>query len=131
MPAFSARSLARLATCRPELQRLFKAVVADTDCTIICGHRAKAEQDKARAEGKSKLRWPRSKHNRYPSAAVDAAPWPLPAWDDSEAFIDFAQVVIKKAEELGIKIRYGGDWNGNGRSDDERFLDLVHFELAG
>jgi peptidoglycan L-alanyl-D-glutamate endopeptidase CwlK len=33
------------------------------------------------------------------------------------------------ARKLGIKIRWGGDWDGNGKQDD-KFLDFVHFEIA-
>jgi len=29
-----------------------------------------------------------------------------------------------------VGLRWGGDWNGDGRSDDERFLDLPHYELV-
>ena len=42
---------------------------------IVCGHRNKEDQNKAFAEGKSKLKWPKGKHNKLPSQAVDAAPY--------------------------------------------------------
>lgn len=129
MPTFSGRSLARLKTCHSDLQRLFLAVVREEDCTIICGHREEAEQERAYREKKSKLRFPQSKHNVFPSRAVDVAFWPLD-WKDIEGHLAFGRFVVEKAKALGIPIVWGGDWDGDGKSDDERFLDLVHFELG-
>ena len=33
------------------------------------------------------------------------------------------------AKELGVSIRWGGDWNMDGNSKDEQFYDGPHFEL--
>ena len=74
MPLFSQTSKARLSTAHPDLQRLFNEVVKHWDCTIVCGHRGKEEQDKAFAEGKSKVKWPNGRHNKLPSLAVDVMP---------------------------------------------------------
>jgi peptidoglycan L-alanyl-D-glutamate endopeptidase CwlK len=130
MGAFSTTSLTRLSTCEEQLQTLFKAVVVEHDCSIIEGHRGEMAQNAAVAAGKSKTPWPTSKHNSWPSKAADAAPYPLPAWNDRAAFEEFGFQVLAVAKRLGIKIRWGGDWNQNGKTDDEKFLDLVHFELA-
>jgi len=50
-----------------------------------------------------------------------------------------AGIMIATAKKLGVKIRWGGDWNGDhkfsGRANSkrtdksQRFDDLVHFEL--
>jgi hypothetical protein len=40
----------------------------------------------------------------------------------------FGGYVCGVAEELGIPIRWGGDWNGNRQVDDQSFDDLPHFE---
>jgi len=34
------------------------------------------------------------------------------------------------ASQMGIKIRWGGDWDSDGSVCDNKFNDLVHFELA-
>ena len=70
MPSFSTRSKSNLSQAQPDLQRLFKEVIKHYDCTVICGHRSQEEQDKAVAEGKSKVRYPDSKHNSVPARAV-------------------------------------------------------------
>lgn len=126
MPKFSKRSNDRLDSCHPDLQRLFRTVIMVTDCTVLEGHRSLARQAELLASGKSKVR--RSKHNERPSLAVDVAPYPID-WEDTERFVAFGEMVIETAKQLGISLRWGGDWDGDGDRSDQTFDDLVHFEL--
>lgn len=128
MPSFSKRSLDNLNTAHPDLQKLFNEVIKYRDITILCGHRGKEEQDAAFAAKQSKLKYPNSKHNKIPSLAVDVAPYPI-NWSDINGFKELASFVLQKAKELGISIRWGGDWDGDGDSKDETFLDFPHYEL--
>lgn len=128
MPRFSARSLARLDTCHADLRRLFLEVVKHFDCTVLEGHRGQEAQDEAFAAGRSKLRWPNGRHNTQPSLAVDVAPWPLD-WSDTGRFRYFGGYVLGIAQQLDIPVRWGGDWDGDTQVRDQRFNDLVHFEL--
>lgn len=130
MPAFSGRSAQRLKQCHPELQLIFNQVVLKYDCVILCGHRGEAEQTAAFESGKSKTPWPKSKHNATPSLAVDVAPSPLD-WSKLHEFYLFAGYVLGVAEGLGIRVRWGGDWDGDKDIRDQKFNDLVHFELVG
>jgi peptidoglycan LD-endopeptidase CwlK len=126
---FSARSQSRLNTCHPDLIRLFEAVIGDGhDCTIIEGHRGQEAQDEAFRTGRSKKQWPNGKHNSTPSQAVDVMPFPID-WSDRPRLEAFAKVVFAKAKELGVAIRWGGDWDQDGLSSDERFFDGPHWEL--
>jgi peptidoglycan LD-endopeptidase CwlK len=129
MSALSARSAERLASCDPRLIRLFETVAAHWNVLILEGHRSQSAQDQAFALGRSKLKWPHSKHNTTPSQAVDAAPAPLD-WQDRERFSLFAGFVLGTAAAQGIAVRWGGDWNRNNQVGDNRFDDLVHFELV-
>lgn len=129
MPAFSKASQERLATCHPKLQAIMNKVILYVDCMIICGYRNKEDQDKAFREGKSKLMYPHGKHNTMPSNAVDVAPYPLD-WNDTHAFARLAGYIQAVADSMGIPIRWGGDWNRNGKTNDERFRDFPHFELC-
>lgn len=126
MPSFGARSTARLNTCHPDIRRLMQAVVRDRDCTILEGERSAARQAELLRAGKSKTL--KSKHVRTPSDAVDAAPYPIPDWSDTDAFVEFGRFVVAKSKDLGIPIRWGGDWDGDGDRSDQTFDDLVHFE---
>jgi peptidoglycan L-alanyl-D-glutamate endopeptidase CwlK len=136
MNHFSDASKERLKTCHRDLQTLFAHVIQEKDCTIVCGHRDKPEQDKAFAEGKSKLQYPQSKHNKIPSWAVDAAPYIKGKINWSrEQLLFFAGYVQGVADRLYItgvmshRLRIGADFDGNGDISDDNFRDEPHFEL--
>lgn len=120
MSSFSEVSLNRLRTCHPALQRLFLHVVKKADCSVICGFRNKEDQDKAFADGFSRVQWPNGKHNKLPSEAVDVMPYPVD-WNNVERMEEFSKVVKATAQELGIKVSWGGDWTG--------FVDRPHWEI--
>jgi peptidoglycan L-alanyl-D-glutamate endopeptidase CwlK len=131
MPIFGKTSAAKLATCHPDLQRLFNEVVKHVDCTIICGHRGQADQDAAVATGNSKVKWPHGKHNSLPSLAVDVMPYPV-NWSDSKANLEhlnyFAGIVRGVAFMLNIPVRWGHDWNKDGKPDTSGLCDRPHWE---
>lgn len=127
--AFSERSKRNLAECRPELVKLFTRVNEIVPCEIIEGKRDKDEQDALFDKKLTKVKWPNSKHNKEPlSWAADVCPLPID-WNNKEKFILFAGVVLGVAAEMGIKCRWGADWNRNFDLRDETFLDMPHFEL--
>ena len=128
MPRFGKTSKNRLATCEKELQNLFKEVVKHFDCSVLVGYRGRNEQDTAFESGHSKVKWPNGKHNKKPSVAVDVAPYPID-WDDRERFIYFGGFVKGCAFRMDIPLRWGGDWNSDTQLSDNKFDDLVHFEL--
>ena len=129
MPNFSDKSLAKLATSDPRLQRVFQEVVRNFDCTILEGHRNRERQNQMVEEGKSQVRWPDGKHNTVPSMAVDVCPYPI-VWDDRERQTLFAGFVLATANAMGIDLRWGGDWDRDTEVRDNTFDDLVHFELV-
>lgn len=128
MPEYSLRSKDRLATADRRLQAIFNVVIQAFDNTILCGHRTKEAQNAAFAGGRSRVKWPDGKHNSLPSKAVDAAPYPID-WKDIKRFIYFGGFVMGVAFALGIKLRWGGDWDGDTMLDDQTFNDYPHFEL--
>lgn len=129
MPKFGERSAAALATCHPDLQRLFNRVVEYWDCSVTQGKRTEAQQREFVAQGVSKTL--QSKHVYplgEPSLAVDVYPYPVDM-KDKLRFYAFAGFVIGTAREMGIKVRWGGDWDSDRVFDDQNFYDLPHFEL--
>ena len=134
MPKFGTRSSNNLAQAHIDLQNLFKEVIKHYDCSVICGHRGEEEQNTAYAEGRSKVEFPNSKHNKTPSLAVDVVPWfkdkPNIRWDDKEKFYEFGGFVQGVAAALGmVDIRWGGNWDMDDELHDQDFFDLPHFEL--
>lgn len=134
MPQFSAASKSKLATCHPDLQRLFNEVIKYRDCTIICGYRGEEEQNEAYRTGKSQLRFPHSMHNLEPSPAVDVMPYfdtePHIRWNDIESTYEFIGFVKGIAFTMGIDIRNGADWDMDSDFHDQTFIDLPHYELV-
>jgi len=129
MPTFSKSSLNSLHSADGRLQRLFKEVIKHFDCKVLCGHRGRAEQNQKFAEGKSKLRYPSSRHNRFPSLAVDVAPYfaeePHIRWDIEhdqyvrDTWMKFSGLVKGIAAMQDVHVRWGGDWG----------WDFAHWEL--
>jgi len=128
MPKFGDRSTQNLSQAHPDLQKLFNRVIQLFDCSVICGHRNQADQEAAFHSGASTKHWPDSKHNSIPSLAVDVVPSPI-EWEDTNRMRYFAGMVMGVAAEMGVKIRWGGDWNGNTDLKDQKLHDLPHFEI--
>ena len=128
MPSFSKRSLNKLSTCRQELQDIFREVIKIYDCSILEGHRGQELQDKYFRENKSKIKWPNGKHNSIPSEAVDVAPYPID-WEDIDRFFFLGGLVKGIASQMGYKIRWGRNWDGDNDFKDQTFNDYPHFEI--
>lgn len=157
MAKYSMSSERRLLTATPDMQAVFRCAIAHGwDHTIIEAHRGEAEQNAARRAGRSTKSWPNSKHNQLPSPAVDAAPYYPEApnggidWRTDKALLDAARLgdwaaVVAILENIkrwmafggfirgigaakGIRIRHGGDWDGDQRFNDHHLVDLPHFE---
>jgi hypothetical protein len=118
---------------------VLNAVITVFDFSVLEGHRGQEAQERAYAKGLSKVHWPFGKHNSQPSKAVDIAPYPID-WGDGkdpqqaeaarQRFCLLAGFVLCTAQRMGIKLRWGGDWNGNLDTRDEKFRDLGHFEIV-
>lgn len=156
--AFGARSLQKLSNCHPHLQEVFPLALnwCPFDMTIVFGWRGEEAQEEAFRLGNSEKRWPESKHNKFmkvdgdlvpQSLAVDAGPWLLnpntdkfgipwrPEFDDPRAFsvmsgcVFAAHAFINERDGTNIQMRWGGDWDRDGLTIDQKFMDLAHFEL--
>ena len=128
MPKFGKRSKSKLETCDQRLQDVFNEVIKYRDCSVLEGHRSEERQNQLFEEGKTKVKYPNGRHNSNPSLAVDVTPYPID-WDDRERQTLFAGFVIGVASQMGIKLRWGGDWNMNFEVDDNQFDDFPHFEI--
>lgn len=139
MYAFGERSKSILLTCRPDLVTVAQYVMdlQIMDFAIICGHRDEEAQLEAYMTGKSKVLWPKSKHNMTLSNAFDFAPWVrLPdgkmgiPWEDTESFAMLGGMFLAAGAILKKPVRYGGDWDGDGSTRDQSLMDWGHIEVA-
>jgi len=131
---YSERSLGHLSTCEYKLQLVGLRVSERVDATVICGFRSMADQEKAFNSGASKVPPGASKHNRTPSAAMDIVPADAPRkWAKGKdlpahRYFAFAELIQEIAKEEGIILRWGGDWDMDGDSTDQTFMDFAHWE---
>ena len=130
MPRFGKRSKERLKGVDARLQSVLNEVVKYFDITIIEGLRSQKRQNELVAQGKSKTKF--GKHVQ--GKAVDIAPYPID-WKARDDFHLLGGFVLGIASQMGIKVRWGGDWNasslfkGQRTTKDNNFDDLVHFEI--
>lgn len=138
--ALSDRSLQRLAGVHPDLVLVVKAAIgiSTQDFFVAEGLRTKARQQELVALKMSRTM--NSKHLPQPDGfghAVDLYPAGYPDLNtipkDSYRAVNVA--LMAAAEQLGIGLRWGNDWDGDGvevgPDPDESFQDWPHYELKG
>ncbi len=126
---FGKRSRKNLETCDQRLQNILNEVIKYVDCTVIEGHRSETRQNELFDQGKTKVKYPNGRHNKYPSLAVDVVPYPID-WKDRERMTLFAGFVKGIAKGMyNIDLRWGGDWDSDFEVQDNRFDDFPHFEI--
>lgn len=134
--ALGARSLARLEGVDPRLVRVVKRAIglSKVDFTVIEGRRTLARQRELYAQGRTKpgpvVTWTlKSKH--IDGSAVDVAPWINGAidWNNLKNFDLIAEAMFEAARIEGVRIRWGADWNRNGRPRERGETDSPHFEI--
>jgi len=129
------RSLRIRRGLHPKLLTVFDAALYYRDIALLEGHRDEDTQNFYYTTGKSKVQYPNSKHNVYPSRAVDAIPYPFnPEWWNVERYFyvwcEWGSWVKGLAAGKGIKLRWGFDWDGDFDLKDQTFYDGPHFELC-
>ena len=60
--------------------------------------------------------------------AVDLVPYPVD-WNDLKKFDTIAQAMLQAAKELGVPVRWGADWDGDGKPRERGESDSPHFEI--
>jgi peptidoglycan L-alanyl-D-glutamate endopeptidase CwlK len=127
---YGKRSLTKLNEAEPVLKELFIRALWNSpeDIAVIEGHRTKEDQDKAFKSGNSKVKWPHSKHNKLPSQAVDAVPYPID-WGNRARFESLAEhikSVWAQMESEGATGDWLLQWGGNFKS----FYDGPHWQIV-
>ena len=127
---FGTRSRRRLGTVDKSLQLLMNVAIRRGifDLSVLEGLRTKERQQFLVATGASKTL--NSKH--LTGHAVDIGIWKAGRVDykDKKAYYVLAGQIYLLAAELGIKARWGGNWDSDQDMNDQSFNDLVHWELV-
>ncbi|AXC40306.1 endolysin [Salmonella phage S133] len=133
---FGKNSEKQLATVKPELQKVARRALelSPYDFTIVQGIRTVAQSAQNIANGTSFLKDP-SKSKHVTGDAIDFAPYINGKidWKDLEAFWAVKKAFEQAGKELGVKLRFGADWNSSGDYHDEidrGTYDGGHVELA-
>lgn len=130
-------SMKKRDSCDPALIRVMDLglKMSPVDIAIVWGWRGQEVQDGLYRMGSSKVQFPDSMHNYLvddkPNAlAFDFGPWVngrIP-WGDTHLFALVAGVFFGAAQQLSIKLRWGGDWDMDGLTIDQTFMDWGHLE---
>jgi len=120
MPKFilGKRSTDNLQGVHPDLVRVVKRALelSEVDFTVIEGLRTKERQAELLQQG-----FTRTMNSRHIiGQAVDIVPLPVD-WNNKARFGLVAAAMKKAADELGVKITWGGDWKS--------FVDLPHYQI--
>ena len=142
---FSERSRAQLETCHPDLQTLANELIKVWNFTVVEGMRTTERQILMFKQGKSKLDGinKKSKHQARTckecpegcSFAFDIYPFPIEP-NNMEQFKKQWKIVMPLAKKLldsgkmKHALRAGIDWDSDGDTSDEKFIDAPHYELV-
>ena len=129
MYKFSKRSLDNLSNVDKRLVDICNELIKEVDFTVIEGHRSLERQLELYQQGFSQIDGitKKGKHNYLPSRAIDIIPYkkghnPFDgSKESSDMFKDLAIRFKRVANELNIKVEWGGDWKS--------FKDLPHFQI--
>jgi len=133
------RSRERLKGVHPDLVKVVEAAIKITkqDFMVLEGVRTPARQRELYAQGRTKpgpkVTWTlNSNHFIDPKTgfghAVDLVPFPV---DWSHEKLDVvSKAMFAAAESLGVQIRWGADWDRDGKPREKGETDSPHFELV-
>lgn len=146
------RSRSRLVGVHPDLVRVVELAITLTeqDFVVLEGVRTVARQHALYGQGRSpaecaakgvdpkhskpgmkRVTWTLNS-NHFAGRAVDLAPWPID-WEGPVKFPKFdaiAKAMNAAADQLGVPIRWGADWDDDGKAREHDETDNPHFELA-
>jgi peptidoglycan L-alanyl-D-glutamate endopeptidase CwlK len=96
---------------------------------VTCAVRTQAEQDSLYAQGRTKPGpiVTKVKHSKH----QDGIAFDIVIVDSTGRAV-WIPSAYREAGKIGqsVGLRWGGDWDSDGSSEDEKFLDYPHFEQA-
>lgn len=144
MFTYGSGSTNKLSTVHPKLRQVAIRALERSpyDITIVHGWRGEEVQNALKASGASTKFFPDSRHNKSDdpqvenpnqvSDAIDFAPWidaDIP-WGETHIFAVIAGLMFAAASELGVTLRWGGDWDTDGNTKEHKLQDWGHMEIV-
>ena len=138
--SFGPASLRHLQTCRWELQTVAAEALRNSpyDFAITEGHRSLERQAELFRQGLTHIdgKGEPGMHNLLPAWAFDFMPYPARIAGDDDVWTEglwrfevIAGVILATGRRLGIQLRWGGDWDGDGTRRDQSLHDRPHIEF--
>lgn len=129
----SKTSLSRLAGVDETLVNVVKRAIeiSKIDFSVLEGKRTLDRQRELYAQGRTTpgkiVTWTmKSKH--IDGKAVDLVPYPLD-WEDIKKFDLIKDAMFAAAKEQDVNLRWGADWDGDGKYREKGEYDSPHFEI--
>ncbi len=141
--SYGKQSLENINSCSKPLQRVAHTsmkIAESLGLDLTCEEGAREEETHAkfRKNKTTKVKFEDSLHSKRPSEAIHILPfptrWPQPSHKEKTRakllgrFYIVATIVRIAAKQEKVDIRWGGDWNRDGKIMDNDFDDLGHFE---
>lgn len=132
------KSLANLEGVHPDLVRVVRRAIeiSEVDFKVIEGVRTLARQKQLYAQGRTApgnvVTWTmNSRHFVQKDGyghAVDLLPAPYD-WKELAPFNAVAHAMLRAASVENVRIRWGADWDGDGKPREKGETDSPHFEI--
>lgn len=136
-----AKSLAALAGVHPKLVAVVKRAIELTTQDFRAGEgvRSQARQDALYAQGRTKpgpkVTWVTHSNHQVKADGLGHAVdlWEVDAEGDIEwsgnGYDAISHAMFAAAKELNVHIRWGADWDEDGKPHEHGESDLAHFEI--
>lgn len=105
--------------------------ISEVDFTILEGLRSLERQRELYAQGRTTpgkiVTWTMNSRH-VEGKAVDLVPSPVD-WNDLEKFNKIKDAMFQAAREIDVNLRWGADWDGDGKYREKGEYDSPHFEV--
>jgi peptidoglycan LD-endopeptidase CwlK len=137
--SLGAKSRERLQGVHPRLASVVERAIELTaqDFMVLEGVRTPARQKELYSQGRTKpgqkVTWTLNSNHFLNSAtgyghAVDLVPFPVD-WSHAKLNV-VSKAMFAAAKELGVELRWGADWDRDGKPREKGETDSPHFELV-
>jgi len=128
------RSEKNLTGVNEDLVKVVKKVAETYPILVIEGLRSQERQEDLYSQGRTKpgpiVTWTKtSKHTEGKAVDVVILKDGKIDWNDQSSFVELGKAMLQAASDLGVKLRWGYDWDGDKTLREKGENDGPHFEL--